>query len=68
MADDAAFQEAVEALRAGNKTKARELFTGLVKTDQNNVTYWIWLSAAMETIVRSKQFREIRGKEMASEE
>lgn len=26
------------------------------------------LSAAMETIVRSKQFREIRGKEMASEE
>ena len=49
MAEDAAFQEAVEALRAGNKTKARELFTGLVKTDQNNVTYWIWLSAAMET-------------------
>jgi hypothetical protein len=26
------------------------------------------ISAAMETIVRSKQFREIRGKEMASEE
>ncbi len=49
MADDAAFQEAVEALRAGNKSKSRELFTGLVKTDQSNVTYWIWLSAAMET-------------------
>src|SRR5215204_3244061 len=49
MADDAAFQEAVEALRSGNKTKARELFTGLIKTDQNNVTYWIWLSASMET-------------------
>ena len=26
------------------------------------------IGAAMETIVRSKQFREIRGKEMASEE
>ena len=49
MADDAAFQEAVEALRAGNKTKARELFTDLIKTDQSNVTYWIWLSSAMET-------------------
>src|ERR1051325_11359933 len=49
MADDAAFQEAVEALRAGNKTKARELITDLLKTDQNNVTYWIWLSAAMDT-------------------
>jgi tetratricopeptide (TPR) repeat protein len=49
MADDLAFQEAVEALRAGNKTKARELFTDLIKTDQSNVTYWIWLSSAMET-------------------
>ncbi len=49
MADDAIFQEAVEALRAGNKTKARELFTDLIKTDQSNVTYWIWLSSAMET-------------------
>jgi len=49
MADDVIFQEAVEALRAGNKTKARELFTGLVKSDQGNVTYWIWLSGAMET-------------------
>lgn len=49
MADDAVFQEAVEALRAGNKSKARDLLTGLIKTDQNNVTYWVWLSAAMET-------------------
>src|SRR5574342_447272 len=49
MADDAAFQEAVEALRAGNKSKARELITDLLKTDQKNVTYWIWLSAAMDS-------------------
>jgi tetratricopeptide (TPR) repeat protein len=49
MADEGIFQEAVEALRTGNKTKARELLTGLIKTDQNNVTYWVWLSAAMET-------------------
>src|SRR5262245_50839800 len=49
MADDGAFQEAVEALRAGNKSKARELITDLLKTDQSNVTYWIWLSAAMDS-------------------
>ncbi len=50
MADEEAiFQEAVEALRAGNKPKARELLTDLIKTDQNNTTYWIWLSTAMET-------------------
>lgn len=43
------FQEAVDALRGGNKARARELLTGLIKEDQNNANYWIWLSAAMET-------------------
>ena len=38
MADDVVFQEAVDALREGNRTKARELLTGLLKTDQNNAT------------------------------
>ena len=50
MADnDAVFQEAVEALRVGNKSRARELLTGLLKTDQNNATYWVWMSATVET-------------------
>src|SRR5512134_183449 len=50
MADnDAVFQEAVEALRAGNKNRARELLTGLLKTDQNNATYWVWMSATVDT-------------------
>ena len=49
MADDVVFQEAVDALRGGDKTKARELLTGLLKTDQNNATYWIWMSALVDT-------------------
>jgi hypothetical protein len=49
MADDVIFQEAVDALREGNRTKARELLTGLLKTDQNNATYWVWMSALMDT-------------------
>src|SRR5512133_1034608 len=50
MADnDAVFQEAVEALRVGNKSRARELLTGLLKTDQNNPTYWVWMSATVDT-------------------
>lgn len=48
-ADDVLFQEAVDALRGGNKARARELLTGLIKDDQDNADYWIWLSAAMET-------------------
>ncbi|HEX9386798.1 MAG TPA: tetratricopeptide repeat protein, partial [Anaerolineales bacterium] len=50
MADnDAVFQEAVEALRVGNKSRARELLTGLLKTDQSNATYWVWMSATVDT-------------------
>src|ERR1041385_8422172 len=50
MADsDAVFQEAVEALRTGNKSRARELLTGLLKTDQNNATYWVWMSSAVDS-------------------
>jgi tetratricopeptide (TPR) repeat protein len=49
MAEDSIFQEAVDALREGNKTKAKELLTNLLKTDQNNPQYWIWLSAAVES-------------------
>ena len=48
--DDVVFQDAVEALREGNKVRARDLLTGLLKNDQNNATYWVWMSATMETV------------------
>lgn len=47
--NDEVFQEAVEALREGNKTKARDVLTGLLKTDQNNATYWVWMSATVDS-------------------
>ena len=47
--DDVVFQEAVEALREGKKARARELLTGLLKSNQNNAAYWVWLSATMDT-------------------
>jgi len=46
--DDTMFQDAVNALRRGDKPRAKELLTLLLKADQNNATYWIWLSAAVE--------------------
>jgi len=49
MAEDTPFQEAIEALREGDKAKAKDLLTDLLKTDQNNPQYWIWLSAAVES-------------------
>src|SRR5688572_25027457 len=47
--DNAVFQEVVEALRAGNKSRARELLTDLLKTDQKNATYWVWMSSTVDT-------------------
>jgi hypothetical protein len=33
---------------AAIRSRAKELLTLLLKTDQNNPTYWIWLSAAVD--------------------
>lgn len=42
-------REAIDALRLGNRARARDLLTRLLKTDQKNSTYWVWLSAAVDT-------------------
>jgi cytochrome c-type biogenesis protein CcmH/NrfG len=46
--DNNVFQEAVYALRRADKPRAKKLLTDLLKDDQNNATYWIWLSAAVD--------------------
>lgn len=46
---DTMLHEAINALRLGNPTRARDLLTRLLKIDQKNSTYWVWLSAAVET-------------------
>ncbi len=43
------FQQAVDFIEKGEFANARDLLTRLIKSDQNNVSYWVWLSAAMET-------------------
>ncbi len=42
-------KEATDALRQGDRVRARDLLTRLLKTDQKNPKYWLWLSAAVET-------------------
>jgi tetratricopeptide (TPR) repeat protein len=49
MAEDLLFQEAVEALRQGKKSLAKEKLTLLLKAEQENATYWVWMSAAVDT-------------------
>ncbi len=43
------FREAVQAVRAGQRRRARDLLTRLIKTDANNADYWVWLSSAVDT-------------------
>ncbi len=42
-------RQAIEAIRNGDRARARDLLTRLLKTDQKNVEGWIWLSVAVET-------------------
>ena len=43
------FNQAVEAARAGQRKRAKDLLTRLLKTDPNNVDYWLWMSGVVET-------------------
>jgi len=46
---DTTFQDAVAALHEGDKGRAKDLLTQLLKTEQGNATYWVWMSAAVDT-------------------
>jgi tetratricopeptide (TPR) repeat protein len=41
--------QAVDFIEQEKFAEARELLTRLLKSDQENAVYWVWLSAAMET-------------------
>jgi tetratricopeptide (TPR) repeat protein len=47
---DTLLEEAIEALRLDQRTRAREVLTRLLKANQKDVTYWIWMSAAVDTL------------------
>ncbi len=49
MAEDTMLQEAIEALRKKDRARGRDMLTRLLKADQNNATYWVWLSAAVDS-------------------
>jgi tetratricopeptide (TPR) repeat protein len=49
MAEDHMLKEAIEAVRLGHKTRARDLLTRLLRADQSNATYWLWMSSVVES-------------------
>lgn len=49
MAEDTLLTEAIELIRQGKKKQAKDILTRLLKTDQRNATYWVWMSVAVTT-------------------
>ncbi len=49
MPEDHMLKEAIEAVRQGQKVRARDLLTRLLRADQSNPTYWLWMSSVVET-------------------
>ena len=43
------FQEALAAIQEGDRARARDLLTRLLKMDQDHADYWLWMSALVET-------------------
>jgi tetratricopeptide (TPR) repeat protein len=50
MSEDVMLNEAIESIRQGKRGRARDLLTRLLRTDQNNPAYWIWMSSVVETV------------------
>ncbi len=43
------YQAALKALQAGNDTRAKDLFTRLIKANPRNSQYWLWMSSVVNT-------------------
>jgi tetratricopeptide (TPR) repeat protein len=50
MSEDVMLQEAVDAIHQGQRLRARDLLTRLLRTDQSNPEYWLWMSSVVETL------------------
>ncbi len=49
MSDQTMLQEAINAAQVGEKARARDLLTRLLRKNQSNPEYWYWMSAVVET-------------------
>lgn len=50
MTDNIMLQEAIGAVRKGQRMRARDLLTRLLRADKSNPEYWLWMSAVVDSI------------------
>lgn len=49
MSDDVMLIKAKKAVRQGQRVRARDLLTRLLRADKSNPEYWLWMSSVVET-------------------
>ena len=49
MAENIMFEEAMQAVRQGQRSRSRDLLTRLLRADPNNPEYWLWMSAVVDS-------------------
>ena len=49
MAEEKMFQEAMEAIKDGQRSRARDLLTRLLRTNATRADYWLWMSTVVDT-------------------
>lgn len=49
MAENIMFEEAMQAIRQGQRSRGRDLLTRLLRADPNNPEYWLWMSAVVDS-------------------
>lgn len=50
MSDDVMLQEAIDAIKQGQRRRARDLLTRLLRADQQSPVYWLWMSSVVDTV------------------
>lgn len=49
MADAKMFQQALDAIQAGQRERARDLLTRLLKVEKSKPEYWLWMSSVVDS-------------------
>jgi tetratricopeptide (TPR) repeat protein len=59
MAENLMLQEAIDAIRQGQRRRARDLLTRLLRADQSDPEYWLWMSAVVDSLKERKYCLEM---------
>jgi hypothetical protein len=49
MAQEKMYKAALEAIELGQKARARDLFTRLLRADSSKADYWLWMSTLVDS-------------------